>query len=127
MLPVKPTSTTILIIEDNRYTQRLLMKQLTFHGFSVTAKDDGTSGLEWLREHQADIVVLDVILPDSDGVEICRQICQQYPGLRVLLLSALGTDSADRARGMEAGARDFMAKPYHIEELVAHLKALIEL
>jgi two-component system response regulator RstA len=125
MLPEKTASTTILIIEDNRYTQRLLMKQLTFHGFSVTAKDDGTSGLEWLREHQADIVVLDVILPDSDGVEICRTICQQHPAMRVMLLSALGTDSPDRARGIEAGAKDFMAKPYQIEELVAHLRALL--
>jgi class 3 adenylate cyclase len=124
----KTVPSVILLIEDNRYTQRMLTKQLKFHGFDVICKDDGRSGMEWLSANRADIIVLDVMLPDADGIEICSQIRKQYPQnvLPIMMLSALGHDATDRARGIKAGANDFMAKPYHIEELLTRLRALLQ-
>ncbi len=124
MLPAKPP--LVLIIEDNRYTQRLLTKQLKARDFDILCKDDGKSGLEWLQTNQADIVVLDVILPDADGIDICQQIRQQYPTLPIMLLSAWGSDPIQRARATQAGANDMMAKPYETDELVERLRALLK-
>jgi DNA-binding response OmpR family regulator len=115
----------ILIIEDNRYTQHLLKKQLRSRGFESIAKDDGHSGLAWLQENKVDLVILDVMLPDADGIEICRQIRSDHPKLPIVVLSALGNDSDARSRGIAAGANDFVAKPYLIDDLIPVLRALL--
>jgi DNA-binding response OmpR family regulator len=115
----------ILIIEDNHYTQHLLRKQLKWHGFESVGKNDASSGLAWLQEHPADLVMLDIMLPDADGMEICRQIRGDYPTLPIILFSALANDPEVRARGVTAGASDFVAKPYSVDELIPILRTLL--
>lgn len=115
----------ILVIEDNRYTQHLLRKQLRWHGFEAVCKDDARAGLACLQEQRVDLVILDIMLPDADGTEVCRQIRTDFPTLPIVLLSALGTDSEARGRGMAAGASEFVSKPYLVEDLIPVLRGLL--
>lgn len=124
--PPKPS--VILIIEDDISIQRLLSKQLKFHGFEPVCKGSGELGLRWLAENEVDLVILDLMLPDIDGVETCRRIRKDYDAniLPVLMLSALGHEAEDRRKGILAGANDFMGKPYSLDELLARINSLLE-
>ncbi|MCD4684920.1 MAG: response regulator [Anaerolineae bacterium] len=117
----------ILIVEDNPDTQTILRTQLTHYHFDVVCKSDGQSALIWLGDHQADLILLDLMLPDMDGFEVARRVRQQYPAavLPILMLSALGVAANERVRGLEAGANDIMAKPYEITELIARIRVLL--
>lgn len=118
----------ILLIEDSPDIQRMIKKQLTHYGYEVEVQGDGASGLAWLATHRPDLVILDLMLPDMDGFEICTRIRQQHSAnlLPILMLSALGQEVKDRVRGLKAGANDFMSKPYHLDELLARLETLIQ-
>jgi excisionase family DNA binding protein len=117
----------ILIVEDDEKTLRLLKKQLSKHGFEIIGKSHGREGLSWLEKNHADLVILDLMLPDIDGLEVSLMLRKKYPLhiLPILMLSALGVEATDRVRGLQAGANDFMAKPYHAEELVARVQLLL--
>jgi DNA-binding response OmpR family regulator len=109
---------TILVIEDNRDLQVLLKAQLTSFGTNPVGKYTGRGGLEWLRENKADLVILDWMLPDTDGLSVTKAIRKTHSpsALPILMLSALGHSADRRVIGLEAGANDFMAKPYEVEE-----------
>src|SRR5258706_4641714 len=120
-------SGVILIVEDNYDTQRVISTQLTHFNYSPICKSSGQEALEWLEHNHADLVLLDIMLPDISGMDICRQIRMRHPAntLPILMLSALGQDSDDRVQGLQAGANDFMAKPYHLDELLARITVLL--
>jgi two-component system sensor histidine kinase ChiS len=120
---------TILIIEDDPDTQSILQQQLTFNDLKTIFKSDGFAGLEWLDENQPDLVLLDLMLPEMDGFEVCRKIREKYlpSALPIIMLSALGGDPKMRIRGLEAGANDFVAKPHDAAELVARIRNLLHL
>jgi adenylate cyclase len=126
--PKTAQSSLILIIEDDIFIQRLLTKQLQHHGFQTICQESGELGLRWLGENQADLVLLDMMLPDMNGVETCRRIRKQHNAnvLPVLMLSALGHDANGRRNGIQAGANDYMGKPYSQDELVARVRSLLE-
>jgi class 3 adenylate cyclase len=115
---------TILVIEDNDNLRELLGHQLRFFKLEPVCMQNGLDGLRWLEEHKPDLVVLDWMLPDMDGIEVLEVIRKRYSqsALPVLMLSALGKEVDRRVTGLKAGANDFMAKPYEVSELVARIQ-----
>lgn len=115
---------TILVIEDNDNLRELLGHQLRFFKLEPVCVQNGLDGLRWLEENKPDLVVLDWMLPDMDGIEVLEVIRQRHSqsALPVLMLSALGKEVDRRVTGLKAGANDFMAKPYEVTELVARIQ-----
>lgn len=115
---------TILVIEDNDNLRELIGHQLRFFKLEPVCMQNGLDGLRWMEQHKPDLVVLDWMLPDMDGIEVLEVIRKQYSqsALPVLMLSALGKEVDRRVTGLKAGANDFMAKPYEVSELVARIQ-----
>lgn len=118
---------TILVVEDNPDVQILITHQLKDQDFKIVLQPNGRRALDWLAENECDLVLLDLMLPGIDGLEVCRRIRAEYSAtaLPVLMLSALGGRPEDRVKGLQAGANDFMAKPYDEDELVARIRVLL--
>ena len=115
-------SPEVLVIEDDIDTRELLQEALDGAGFRVQAAASGQAGLQKLRDHVPDIVLLDQLLPGMSGLEVCRQIRRQ-PGLGavpVVMLTALSR-STDQVAGLNAGADDYVTKPFNVDELTARL------
>ncbi len=113
----------ILIAEDDANIRNLLSSYLSINGFETDAVGDGSAALRHLADHRYDLVVLDIMLPGLDGLEVCRSI-RQDQSLPVLLLTALGAED-DRIEGFQAGADDYMVKPFSPRELVARVDAIL--
>src|SRR3954451_21536649 len=116
----------ISAVDDEPATLALLRKLLTHLGYDVAEAADGTSALRATEELAPDLVCLDVMMPDLDGVEVCQRIRRlpEDSGLPILLLMALNRPE-DKARGLEAGANDFLSKPFDEIELAARLRSLL--
>ncbi|MCB1332373.1 MAG: phosphate regulon transcriptional regulator PhoB [Roseivivax sp.] len=113
----------VLVVEDEPAQREVLRYNLEAEGFDVLLAGGGDEALLLLREETPDLVVLDWMLPEVSGIEICRRI-KADPGTRaipVVMLSARG-DEADRVRGLETGADDYVVKPYSVIELIARLR-----
>jgi len=117
---------SVLVIDDEKDLLELVRYNLEKEGYDVIAAADGTSGLEIAREHAPDLVVLDLMMPGVDGLEVCRQLRQDARTARlpVIMLTAKATE-ADRIVGLEMGADDYLTKPFSPRELVARIKALL--
>ncbi|MGY6707333.1 MAG: response regulator [Rhizobiaceae bacterium] len=113
----------VLIIDDDTRLSAMLVDYLGGSGFSARAAGDGASGLADLAAAGADAVILDIMLPDLDGFEICRRI-RTTSDVPVLMLTAKG-DETDRIVGLEIGADDYLPKPFSPRELQARLKAIL--
>jgi adenylate cyclase len=116
----------ILAVDDEPANLALMRKLLTHLGYDVAEAADGTSALRATAELAPDLVCLDVMMPDLDGVEVCQRIRRvpENEGLPILLLTALNRPE-DKARGLEAGANDFLSKPFDESELSARLRSLL--
>lgn len=121
--------TRILVVEDAPNIGRLLHHALSHEGFRVQLVSDGHSALNAIRDFPPDLVVLDLILPDIDGIEICKRIragdavVDQLP---VPILMLTGRDAVnDRVAGLDAGADDYLIKPFELDELIARTRALL--
>ena len=117
----------LLMIEDDARLAAMVGEYLTQSGYGVTHAGDGESGLALLHDAPVDLVVLDLMLPGIDGLEVCRRIrAQPGDGARVpvLMLTAKG-DPMDRIVGLELGADDYLPKPFEPRELLARVKALL--
>lgn len=113
----------ILIIEDEPRMLELLRKGLYEHGFAVMTADDGETGLEIATEHQFDVIILDIGLPRLDGYGVMRELRARSHSTPVLMLTA--RDAEDEIiRGLDAGADDYLTKPFSFSELVARLQAV---
>ena len=122
------TSTTtvsgkILIIDDDEKLNRLLTDYLSKMGFTVLTATLPSGGLEKLEEETPDLVILDVMLPEMDGFEVCRTI-RQSSSVPVVMLTARG-EVMDRVVGLEIGADDYLPKPFEPRELVARIQAIL--
>jgi two-component system phosphate regulon response regulator PhoB len=119
-------SPLILVVEDEPALATLLRYNLEKEGFSVAEAHDGEEALLQLSERTPDAVLLDWMLPQVSGLEICRRIRRtpQWRTLPVIMLTAKG-EEADRVRGLEGGADDYVVKPFGVSELVARLKAVL--
>ena len=111
-------------MDDDAALRRALRRVLAANGFEVEEAAGGTEALAELRSRSFDLVVLDVMMPGRDGIEICEQLRAQGDGLPVLMLTARDA-VRDRVVGLEAGADDYLVKPFANEELVARIRALL--
>jgi DNA-binding response OmpR family regulator len=113
----------VLLIEDEFGLVEFLRIELELQGFTVAVATTGTEGLERFRESAWDIVLLDWMLPDVDGIEVCKAL-RARSDVPIIFLTARGA-VVDRVSGLEAGADDYLVKPFAIEELLARMRALI--
>ena len=114
----------ILLVEDNRRLSESLRATLADEGYAVDAAYDGIEGEEMASFTPYDVIILDVLLPKRDGVEVCRSLRDQRVSTPILMLTARdGLD--DRVLGLDSGADDYLVKPFQVEELRARLRALM--
>jgi DNA-binding response OmpR family regulator len=114
---------TILIIEDDANTAALITLYCEREGFRTFAAADGLSGLEKAGKEQPDLVILDLMLPEMDGWEVCRHL-RQTSDIPIIMLTARG-DEIDRVSGLSLGADDYVVKPFSPRELVERVKAVL--
>lgn len=112
----------ILIVEDEKSIARFLQLELTFENFATDLAANGRIGLEMALQNEYDIILLDVMLPELNGIEICRRI-RQVSQVPIILLTARDAVS-DRVEGLDAGADDYIVKPFAIEELLARIRTI---
>ncbi|HEY7655172.1 MAG TPA: response regulator transcription factor [Methylomirabilota bacterium] len=113
----------ILLIEDDRRLAEMVSEYLGEAGFRVSVAGDGRTGLSRLGSEPHDALVLDLMLPDMDGLEVCRRL-RAFSDIPVLMLTARG-DAMDRVVGLEVGADDYLPKPFEPRELLARLRAIL--
>jgi DNA-binding response OmpR family regulator len=114
----------ILVIEDNPKTAAFVRQGLVEMGYGVDVAHLGHEGEEKAVVRDYDAIILDVMLPDQDGVVVCRNLRRQGVRTPVLMLTALST-TADKVTGLDAGADDYLAKPFELDELAARVRALL--
>jgi DNA-binding response OmpR family regulator len=112
----------VLIIDDDEALSRVLAAALGEEGFAVTTAPNGVAGLRSFETHGADLLILDVLMPEMDGLEVCRRV-RRKSSLPIVLLSSRG-EEVDRVTGLETGADDYVTKPFSTRELVARIRAL---
>jgi two-component system, OmpR family, response regulator MprA len=113
----------VLVIEDDDAISDLLRRGLSYEGYKVSVAPDGVTGLRMARDAPPDMVVLDLMLPGLDGLEVCRRL-RAADDVPILVLTARGTVT-DRIAGLDSGADDYMVKPFSIDELLARVRALL--
>ena len=115
---------TVLIVDDEPTLVRGLTDAFEHNGFSVVSAQDGERGLETALSGQADVIILDLMLPKRSGMEVCRELRARGVETPVLMLTAKGGEP-DRVAGLDIGADDYVSKPFSIVELIARAKALL--
>lgn len=113
----------IAVVEDDIDVLHLVEYNLAREGFAVVAQTMGRSAIDMFEREKPDLVLLDIMLPDADGIEICRRL-RKHPGLvatPVIFLTARDSET-DRIEGLEAGANDYMVKPFYVRELIARIR-----
>ena len=114
----------ILVVDDDRAVRESLRRSLSFNGYSVALAQDGLEALDLISSDRPDAVVLDVMMPRLDGLEVCRQLRSTGDDLPILVLTARDSVS-ERVAGLDAGADDYLPKPFALEELLARMRALL--
>jgi DNA-binding response OmpR family regulator len=113
----------ILLIEDEKNLARFIELELNYEGYDVKVSSDGRSGLQLAISEEWDAVLLDLMLPELNGMEVCRRIRQSNKTIPIIMITA--RDSVlDRVSGLDSGADDYIVKPFAIEELLARLRSL---
>jgi len=113
----------ILVIEDEPTITEFLKTGLAYEGYEVIVALDGKTGLDLFREKEFDLIILDIMLPDIDGFEVCRRIRETGIETPILMLTAK-KEISDRVTGLDIGADDYMTKPFSFDELLARMRAL---
>lgn len=116
--------TKILLVEDESKIARFLELELTYEGYEVELAADGRTGLEKALAGGIDLLVLDLMLPQLSGIEVCRRI-RQTSDLPIIMLTAKD-DVCDKVNGLDTGADDYMTKPFAIEELLARIRSILQ-
>lgn len=114
----------VLIVDDDPHIAEILTLHLQDAGFSVTHVADGERGLQRALTNTYDLVILDVMLPGRDGIEICRELRSKQISARIMMLTFRG-EEIDKILGLELGADDYVTKPFSVREVVARAKALV--
>lgn len=113
----------ILVVDDDRRITAMLRRTLAYEGYEVDLATDGTKGLLAARDRPPDLVILDVMMPGLDGLEVCRRL-RSGGSVPILMLTARD-EVPDRVAGLDAGADDYLVKPFALEELTARVRALL--
>ncbi|MEU6141612.1 response regulator transcription factor [Streptomyces sp. NPDC047081] len=114
----------MLLAEDDRAIRHALERALTLEGYQVTAVADGVEALAQAHKTPPDVLLLDVMMPGIDGLQVCRVLRAEGDRTPILMLTAL-VETADRIAGLDAGADDYVVKPFDVEEVFARLRALL--
>lgn len=114
----------ILLVEDDADLRSLVARRLSESGYEVRAVVSGTEALEEVAARLPDLVLLDVMIPEIDGLEVCRRLRSEHPLLYVIMLTARAQE-IDRVVGLEVGADDYVTKPFSLDELVARVRAAL--
>ena len=115
--------TKILIIEDDQGILKFLKRGLSYEGYQVITAEDGEKGLDLAEDESPDLVILDLMLPGMDGLEVCQEL-RNSDDIPILMLTAKDKTS-DRVTGLDMGADDYMVKPFEFRELLARIRALL--
>ncbi|HJW84547.1 MAG TPA: response regulator transcription factor [Anaerolineae bacterium] len=112
---------TILIVEDETTVREAVSRNLSAEGFEIISASSGVDGLRLAREHAPDLIILDLMLPEMDGLSVCR-VLRKESDVPIIMLTARGTEM-DRISGLEMGADDYVVKPFSMGELLARVRA----
>lgn len=115
---------SILLVEDEENLQEALKLNLELEGYDVNSSYDGATALAMFQKEHFDLIILDVMLPELDGISVCETIRLKNPDIPILILSAKNS-SADRVLGLKKGADDYLTKPFNLEELLLRVHKLI--
>lgn len=113
----------VLIVEDERKLAELLRDYLKQSGFETFCLENGSEAVPWVREHSPDLILLDLMLPGRDGLEICKEV-RSFSSVPVIMVTAR-IEEIDRLLGLELGADDYICKPFSPREVVARVKAVL--
>ncbi|MFH1741685.1 MAG: response regulator transcription factor [bacterium] len=116
--------TKILIIEDEPDMRRGLEDNLRYDGYSIVSTANGKEGLRLAQQDTYNLIILDLMLPGMDGLDLCRQLKREGSSTPIIMLTAKGSES-DRVMGLEVGADDYITKPFSLRELLARIKAIL--
>src|SRR5262245_57840799 len=122
------TPPRILVVDDNATNVDILVTRLSNHGFEIVTAADGEQALAAAREHTPDLILLDIMMPKIDGVEVCRQLKADaaLPFMPVIMVTAK-TDSKDVVAGLDAGGDEYLTKPVDGAALVARVKSMLRI
>lgn len=115
----------ILVIEDEQRVAEMIRKGLEEQGFRITLAYDGEMGKKLALNSSFDLIIMDIILPKINGLDLCKQIRSVLPDCPIIMLTALGTTD-DKVEGFDAGANDYLVKPFDFRELHARIRALVK-
>lgn len=127
--PIKPSSSTVLVVDDNAENRLLLSSQLGMEGYRIIQASGGVDGIAMAQQHNPDIILLDVMMPDMNGFEVCKRLKQPDSNtylIPVIMVTAL-RETQYRIEGIEAGADEFLSRPHVREELLVRVRTLIQL
>ncbi|HHY07857.1 MAG: response regulator transcription factor [Lawsonella sp.] len=114
----------ILVVDDDEAVRESLRRSLTFNGYTVILAEDGEQALDIIGRQRLDGMILDVMMPKMDGLQVCRELRNRGDDLPILILTARDAIS-ERVAGLDAGADDYLPKPFALEELLARLRSLL--
>jgi len=114
----------ILVVEDDAELLNLVSRRLVDSGYAVRTAETGTEALALVAEEAPDVILLDIMLPELDGLEVCRRIRSSHPLMYIIMLTAR-TEEMDRVVGLEVGADDYVTKPFSLSELVARVRSAL--
>ncbi len=120
----KETKASILVVEDEESLREALKLNLELEGYEVTTVDNGPGVLKVVKNEYFDLIILDIMLPDMDGITVCETIRMQHNDVPIMFLSARNT-SADKVEGLKKGGDDYLTKPFNLEELLLRVQKLI--
>ncbi len=122
--PSAARTARVLVVDDDEDVTNMLRRALSFEGYAVATARDGTEGIKKTIEFAPDLVVLDILMPGLDGLEVCRRLRAGDPQLAILMLTARDA-TADQVVGLDAGADDYLVKPFTLDVLAARIRALL--
>lgn len=123
-MSVNDEPVNVLVVDDEQAVREAVARALRYEGYTVTTAADGQEALEAQALEPADAIVLDVLMPNLDGLEVCRRLRLGGDAVPILMLTARET-VPDRVAGLDAGADDYLVKPFALQELLARLRALL--
>lgn len=123
-MTTKTTKASLLVVEDEESLREALKLNLELEGYEVTTADNGPGAIKTVKNEYFDLILLDIMLPEMDGLAVCETIRMQHNDVPILFLSARNT-SADRVEGLKKGGDDYITKPFNLEELLLRVDKLI--
>lgn len=124
MIPVKEKKASLLVVEDEESLREALKLNLELEGYEVTTADNGPLVLKLVKNEYFDLIILDIMLPDMDGLMVCETIRMQHNDVPIMFLSARNS-GADRVEGLKKGGDDYLTKPFNLEELLLRVEKLV--